>query len=245
MRLEGRVVVVTGAARGIGRAIALACAREGAFVGVNYRSSADAARELCALDPKRLFPMPFDVADHDAVGSAVEKLVSERGGVDGWVNNAAVNLPDLLVSADPSKMRAQVETNLLGPLFCSRAVLPTMLEKKRGVIINVGSVAAARPTRGQAVYAATKGGLESLTRSIAVEYGRKGIRAHCVRPGPIDTPMLEAAKALAEGEILSRMALRRLGKPEDVAELVVYLLSDQAGFSTGGVHTIDGGYLVS
>ena len=239
------MVVVTGGARGIGRAISLACAREGAVVGVNYKSSVDEARAMCAEDPKHLFPLPFDVTDAEAVSAAVEKLVSERGGVDGWGNNAAVNLPDLLVSAEPAKMRAQVETNLLGPLYCCRVVLPSMLERKRGVIVNVGSVAAARPTRGQAVYAATKGGLESLTRSIAAEYGRKGIRAHCVRPGPIDTSMLEAAKALAGEEILSRLALRRLGRPEDVAELVVYLLSDQAAFATGGVHTIDGGYLVS
>ncbi|MBI4345396.1 MAG: SDR family oxidoreductase [Elusimicrobia bacterium] len=244
MRLKDRVVVVTGAARGIGRAIASACLREGALVGVNYRSSAEAARELCKSSD-RLFPLPFDVSDPEAVTAAVAKVLEARGAIDGWVNNAAVNLPDLLVSAETPKMRAQVETNLLGPLYCCRAVLPAMLERRRGVIVNVGSVSAARPTRGQAVYAATKGGLESLTRALAAEYGRKGVRAHCVRPGPIDTDMLEAAKALAGEEILARVPLKRLGRPEDVAELVVYLLSDEAAFSTGGVHTIDGGYLVA
>ena len=97
--------------------------------------------------------------------------------------------------------------------------------------------------RGQAVYAATKGGVEALTRALAVEYGRKGIRVHAIRPGPIDTPMLEVTKGLAEEELLSRVPLRRIGKPEDVAELAVFLLSDRASFITGSVHTVDGGYL--
>jgi len=104
-------------------------------------------------------------------------------------------------------------------------------------------VAAERPFRGQAVYAATKGDLESFTRALAAEYGRKGIRAHCVRPGPIETRMLEPSRALGEDELLTRTPLRRLGRPDEVAELALYLLGDKAAFMTGSVHTIDGGYL--
>jgi 3-oxoacyl-[acyl-carrier protein] reductase len=104
-------------------------------------------------------------------------------------------------------------------------------------------VAAERPARGQSVYAATKGGVEALTRALAVEYGRKGIRVHAIRPGPIESSMLEATRALAEEEILSRVALRRMGKPEDVADLAVFLLSDRASFITGSIHAVDGGYL--
>src|SRR5207244_2415660 len=107
-------------------------------------------------------------------------------------------------------------------------VLPFFMEQRRGVILNVSSVAAVRPARGQSVYGATKGGLESLTRALAVEYGRKGIRVHAIRPGPIDTPMLEATLSLAEEEILSRIPLRRIGKPDEVAELALFLLSDRA-----------------
>jgi len=118
-----------------------------------------------------------------------------------------------------------------------------MMEQRAGVILNVSSVAALRPTRGQAVYAATKGGVEALTRAIAVEYGRKGVRAHAIRPGPIESAMLEAAKAMAEEEILSRVPLRRIGTPEDVAALAVFLLGDGAAFITGSIHTVDGGYL--
>ena len=136
-----------------------------------------------------------------------------------------------------------IETNLLGPILCARAVLPDMMRQKGGVILNVSSVSAVRPSQGQSVYAATKGGVESLTRALAREYGRKGIRVHGIRPGPIDTSMIQGTLALAEEEVLSRIPLQRLGRPEEVAELATYLLSDRAAYVSGSIHTIDGGYL--
>jgi 3-oxoacyl-[acyl-carrier protein] reductase len=241
--LEGKKIVVTGAGRGIGRAIARACAQAGAVVGVNYRRSEAAAQALAAEDPARFDLLPFDVRDAAAVAAAVERFQRAHGRIDGWVNNAAVNHPGLVVGAADDVIREQLDVNLLGALLCARAVLPVMLAQRSGVILNVGSVAATHPARGQAVYAATKGGLESLTRALAVEYARKGVRVLCIRPGPIDTEMLAGTRALAEEEILKRIPLGRLGTPEDVAALAVFLLSDRAGFITGSVHAVDGGYL--
>jgi 3-oxoacyl-[acyl-carrier protein] reductase len=240
--LEGKKIVVTGASRGIGRAIALACARAGAVVGLNYRTSEESARALQEENLNRFILLRFDVRDGEAVSAAVAQFREHAGRIDGWVNNAGINLPDLLLSATPQKIREQIDVNLTGPILCAQAVLPVMLEQHSGVILNISSVAATRPSRGQAVYAATKGGIEALTRALAVEYGRKGIRVHAIRSGPIETEMLESTKALAADEILARVPLHRLGRPEEVADLAVYLLSDKAGFITGSVHAIDGGY---
>lgn len=244
MALKGKKIVVTGASQGIGRAIALACAREGATVGINYLTSQKEAQDLQKENPESFRLMPFSVQDPNGVAKAIEEFLKSEGRIDGWVNNAGINLPGLLVSTELERIRNQIEVNLLGPIICCQAVLPVMLEKRSGVIINIGSVVATRPSRGQAVYAATKGALEALTRALAVEYGRKGIRAHCVRPGPIETRMFAVTKSLAGEEILDRLPLKRFGQPEEVAEMVVYLLSDKAGFITGSLHAVDGGYLV-
>jgi 3-oxoacyl-[acyl-carrier protein] reductase len=240
--LEGKKIVVTGASRGIGRAIALSCARAGAVVGINYHASEESARAIHMEHPDRFILLPFDVRDGRAVSAGVAQFRERAGRIDGWVNNAGVNLPGLLVSTPPETIRKQIDVNLLGSILCAQAVLPVMLEQRGGVILNISSVVATRPSRGQSVYASTKGGLEALTRALAVEYGRKGIRVHAIRPGPIETEMLESTKVLAADEVLARVPLHRLGRPEEVAELAVYLLSDKAAFITGSVHAIDGGY---
>lgn len=241
--LDGKKIVVTGGARGIGRAIVTACVRAGARVGVNYHASAKEAESLHEEFPKETVLLPFDVRDEPAVEKAVGRFQEVAGRIDGWVNNAAVNRPGLLVASEMDQIREQIDTNLLGPVVCARAVLPAMMRQRTGVILNVSSVAAVRPSQGQAVYAATKGGVEALTRALAREYGRKGIRVHGIRPGPIETSMIEGTLALAKEEVLSRIPLARLGRPEEVADLAAYLLSDRAAFVTGSIHTIDGGYL--
>ncbi len=182
----------------------------------------------------------------DEPGAAATLQVIQAAGAEGRAFSVSV-LDAAATTAMVRELEEDwdrvVDVNLRGPILCARAVLPVMLEQKAGVIVNVGSVAAERPFRGQAVYAATKGGLESFTRALAAEYGRKGIRAHCVRPGPIETRMLEPSRALGEDELLTRTPLRRLGRPDEVAELALYLLGDKTAFMTGSVHTIDGGYL--
>jgi 3-oxoacyl-[acyl-carrier protein] reductase len=188
-------------------------------------------------------PLQFDVRDGEGIRTALTAFRERAGRIDGLVNNAGVNRPDLLMTAAPERIREQLDVNLLGPILCAQAALPIFLEQGSGVILNISSVAAIRPVKGQSVYAASKGGLESLTRALAVEYARKNIRVHGIRPGPVDTAMMESTTALAHDELLSRIPLRRLGRPEEIADFAVFLLSDRASFVTGSIHTIDGGYL--
>jgi len=247
MLLEGKRVLVTGASRGIGRAIARACAREGAIVGVNYHSSEAAARELCGeieREEKRpVHPVPFDVSSAGAVEKGVERFCELAGGVDALVNNAGRFEGGLLATMPVEAIQRTLSVNLAGAIYCARAVLPHFLQQRSGVILNLGSVAAMRPNQGQSVYVATKSALEGFTRAVAVEYARKNIRVLCLCPGPVDTDMMAATRALAGDRVESRVPLGRLGTPEEVARFAVNLLSDQMSFATGSIYSLDGGYL--
>jgi len=242
VHLEGKRIIITGASRGIGRAIAIACAGQGALVGVNFKRSQEEARVVADRIGSRAMLLPFDVCDSAAVAAAVDTFVSKIGGLDALVNNAAIVRPSLLVSATDEDVEAVVRTNVIGPIVCTRAVIPAMLRNHHGIILNISSVVAERPSRGQTVYAATKGAIEALTRAVAVEYARKGIRCHCIRAGPVDTDMFAATKTLAGGEVRDRIPLKRLVQPEEIAELAVFLLSDRAGAITGAIHAVDGGF---
>jgi 3-oxoacyl-[acyl-carrier protein] reductase len=235
MKLAGKRILVTGASRGIGRAIATACAAEGAFVGIGFHRSRERAEELATPSSTLV---EIDVSNPESVQRAIDSFAP----LDALVANAGVHVSGLLATANDADLRRLVETNVLGPLTCARAALPHMLAKRGGTLLFVGSVAASRPARGQAAYAATKGSVEALARAICVEYARKGIRAVCLRPGAVDTDMLASTVAMAEAEVTARIPSRRVAKPEEIARLAVALLSDDASYVNGAVIDADGGY---
>jgi 3-oxoacyl-[acyl-carrier protein] reductase len=238
--LEGKAIVITGGSGGIGQAIARRCAAAGARVGIGYHRSRLPAEELAR--ELRGVALCFDVTRAAEVESALQTFSRDVGRLDGVVNAAGVHHAALLVSADETKLAEQLTVNLLGTILCTQAALRLFLPARTGVVLNVSSVAAVAPVQGGAAYAASKAGVEAFTRAIALEYGRKGVRAVCIRPGPTETAMLSTSLALVGDQASRRTALRRLAQPEEVAQLAAFLLSDQAAYITGSVHTIDGGY---
>lgn len=247
MILKDKRIVITGAGRGLGRAMARVCAREGAILGLNYCQSEEQTKQLKS-ELERDFQstcqlLPFDISDAAAVKAAFESFVKDHERLDGLINNAAVMRPGLFVSQPLEVIAEQINVNVLGTLYCAQAALTHMLPQRSGVILNVSSVSALRPNRGQAVYAASKGAIESLTKALAVEYAKKKIRVLGLRPGPIATDMIAATRSLGEKEILARVPMKRFGESGDVAEMAAFLISDKCSFVTGSLHTVDGGYL--
>lgn len=238
--MRDRRIVITGGSSGIGAAIARLCAARGAIVGVGYHRGEQRAKELCASIESAV-PLAIDVRDEASVRAAFESF----GRVDGLVNAAGVVAPGLLMTTETAAIDHQLAVNLRGAMLCARAVLPMMLKQRSGVIVNISSIAARHPFRGQSVYAATKSGLEGFTRALAAEVAKKGVRVVAVAPGAIDTPMLAPTRALAGDELEARIPLRSVGTVDDVAALVAYLLSDDARYITGSTHDVDGGYGVA
>ena len=242
--LAGKVALVTGGSRGIGRAIAIELARAGATVVFTYVSNADAARETekaigeAGGSGKAV---RCDVADHEAVEALVAGILQEHKRLDIAVNNAGIARDQLILRMKPEEFDAVIATNLRGAWSVCRAVARPMVKQRGGRIINLSSVVAGMGNPGQSNYAASKGGIEALTRSLAREIGSRSVTVNAVAPGFIDTDMTKDLPEPAKAVLVERIPLGRLGSAEDVAGVVRFLASDAASYVTGQVIHVNGG----
>ena len=248
MLLENRAALVTGASRGIGRAIALALARQGARVAVNYTRQAEAARrvveEIEALGGEA-FPVQADVRDAAAVDTMVEKVGNRYGRLDILVNNAGIIRDGLLVRMKEEDWQEVLDTNLKGVFYCTRAAARLMIRQRRGRIINLASVVGLMGNAGQANYASAKAGIIGFTRAVARELAPRGITVNAVAPGFIETDMTAGLSPRAKERLLEAIPMGRLGRPEEVAGVVVFLASEAANYITGQTIAVDGGMVMT
>ncbi len=243
MNLEGKTALVTGASRGIGRTTAIYLARAGAAVVINYSSNREAAEEVKKLivdEGGRAEIIQADVADYNQCENLVQCTIDHFKRIDILINNAGITRDNILVRMKAEEWQDVIDTNLNGVYNCCRAVLrPLLKQKSGGRIINVASVAGIHGNTGQANYAAAKGGVIAFTKTLAKELGSRNIAVNAVAPGFIETEMTDQLSEQVREQVLEQIALRRLGKPEDVAEVILFLASS-SGYVTGQVIPVDG-----
>ncbi|MBM7581225.1 3-oxoacyl-[acyl-carrier protein] reductase [Caldicoprobacter guelmensis] len=247
MELEGKTALVTGASRGIGRAIALYLAELGAQVAVNYSSSEQRALEVVeAIQEKggRAIAVKADVSNPQEVEAMFERVLEEFGDLDILVNNAGITRDGLLIRMKQEDWDAVLDTNLKGVYNCSKAAAKIMIKKRRGKIINISSVVGVAGNAGQANYAAAKAGVIGFSKAIARELAPRNIQVNVVAPGFIETDMTAALPESVKQEMLKQIPLGRYGDPMDVAYVVGFLASDKSQYITGQVIHVDGGMIM-
>jgi 3-oxoacyl-[acyl-carrier protein] reductase len=242
--LTGKIAVVTGGSRGIGRATSIALAQAGARVLVNYRSNEDAAKETLRLIEEAGGQgelLGFDVADPESVDRGIKEAVERHGRIDILVNNAGISIDQLLLRVSEKDLEVTWATNVNGAVFCAKGCIRPMMKKRWGRIINISSVVAESGNAGQVVYSTSKAALLGLTRSLAREYASRGITVNAVSPGFIETDMTADLPDTAKQGIIDQTPLGRIGRPEEVAAAVVFLASEEASYITGQVVRVNGG----
>lgn len=247
MLLEEKVALVTGASRGIGRAIAVALAKEGARVAINYAGNREAAEQVkqeIEQDGGQAILVQADVADRAAVQKMVDAVIEAFGTIDVLVNNAGITRDNLFLRMKEEEWDKVIDTNLTGVYNCTKAVAKLMMKKRVGHIINMTSVVGITGNAGQANYAAAKAGVIGFTKSLAREFAPRSITVNAVAPGFIDTDMTAVIPEKAKEGILHNIPLGKMGNTSDIANVVLFLASDQASYITGQVIHVDGGMVM-